>query len=195
MQHPGSEISTIVNLMCCAVNPEVQKQTILKYFTPNASFRHPICCVPSAPDSVHSILGIYQWYRILSPSIRLSVNRIVYDKVQGQIFLEVSQEFHIRFSPFRPAASRLITHLSLVQKDDLYYISSQEDFYHPEDFLSLLVPPLVPVVYLLLRTGTIFSNFNASALQLLLGLWRPASNLGRSTTTDGSSDGGSSKED
>ena len=108
----------------------------------------------------------------------------------------------------------LITHLSLVQKDDLYYISCQEDFYHPEvsnftpavepsgqqriaiqDFLSLLVPPLVPVVYLLLRTGTIFSNLNASALQLLLGLWMPASNRGRTTTTDGSSDGGSSKED
>ncbi len=65
---------------------------------------------------------------------------------------------------------RLLVHLTLRPSDDdpnLLVISRHEDFYHPEDFAALLVPPLIPLVRGLLRVGTLASNVNARVFSLL----------------------------
>ena len=50
---------------------------------------------------------------------------------------------------------------------NLHVIALQEDMYHPEDQTSLLVPPLVPVVRLLLKAGALGSNINTRLFNLL----------------------------
>lgn len=48
----------------------------LRYFMDYASFNHPICCVPSYPNSRQEILGVFQWYRIISPYLTIKVNSV-----------------------------------------------------------------------------------------------------------------------
>ena len=48
----------------------------LRYFMDYASFNHPICCVPSHPNSREEILGVFQWYRIISPYLTIKVNSV-----------------------------------------------------------------------------------------------------------------------
>jgi hypothetical protein len=64
--------------------PNEQEATLNTYFLPDAAFSHPFCRVPSFPkgtipfassvDSRWLLLGIYRWYRTLSPKIDLSVD-------------------------------------------------------------------------------------------------------------------------
>ncbi len=57
-----------------------------------------------------------------------------------------------------------MVHLVLRPSDDdhkLYQIALHEDFYHPEDIAALVIPPLVPIIRLLHKFGTIASNVNA----------------------------------
>lgn len=64
--------------------PDEQKATLNTYFTSDASFVHPFCWVPPFPkgtiplardiDSLWAILGIYRWYRILSPHIDIEID-------------------------------------------------------------------------------------------------------------------------
>jgi hypothetical protein len=63
-----------------------------------------------------------------------------------------------------------MVHLTLRPSDDdpnLLVISQHEDFYHPDDFMALLIPPMIPVVQILLRVGTVASNINARIFGLL----------------------------
>ncbi|KAK7039451.1 protein argonaute 1B [Favolaschia claudopus] len=146
MQNPSSEIVAVVSLLTAAAVPEVQKAAFYKYMTPDAGFRHPICSVTPGAGSRDQMLGIFQWYRIMSPNIDIKVNSVVHDTANNVILLDVVQRFHIRLSPFKPAPSRLLVRLTLRLENGLYRIAMQEDFYHPDDFMSLLVPPLAPLV-------------------------------------------------
>lgn len=56
--------------------PSVQRDTILKYFTNDAAFIHPFCRTGSFDGSRFLIQGIYRWYKIMSPRIKLSVNSV-----------------------------------------------------------------------------------------------------------------------
>lgn len=68
----------------CRGTPEEQEVTLNSFFLPNASFTHPFCRVPSfskgaiplagGVDSLWVILGIYRWYRTLSPHIDITVD-------------------------------------------------------------------------------------------------------------------------
>lgn len=54
----------------------------------------------------------------------------------------------------------------------LLQIAEHEDFYHPEDLLALLVPPLIPLVHLFHWFGTMISILCARFFQLTFGeLW------------------------
>ncbi|KAG7452038.1 uncharacterized protein BT62DRAFT_881857 [Guyanagaster necrorhizus] len=167
MEHPADEISSVVSLITTAVAPEIQQDGIQRYFTPDAGFRHPLCAVRPGPGSRERILGLYQWYRVMSPKIDLDVKSIVYDKPQGILILDVVQSFHIRLSPFKPAPSRLVVRLTLKEVDRLYYIAFQEDFYHPDDLMSLVVPPLAPLVRLALGAVGAMSNMCATVAHVL----------------------------
>ncbi|KZT64513.1 hypothetical protein DAEQUDRAFT_814920 [Daedalea quercina L-15889] len=113
-------------------------------------------------SSRETVLRVYQWYRVLSPRLRVQVKKVVYDEPRKEAYAEVVQRFHIRWNVFMPAAeSRLITHITLRELPyatpagkPLYVIAAQEDFYHPEDLLSFGAPLLVPFLTAALLLST-----------------------------------------
>ncbi|OBZ72901.1 hypothetical protein A0H81_06866 [Grifola frondosa] len=150
MDDPAGEIEKVAVLLMAAVNPEIQKAAVLKYYTPDVSFRHPFCTVPSAPNSREALLAILQWYRVLSPKLVVHMRSATFDRDTNDLYLDAEQDFHIRWSPFRAAPSRFLIHLKLRPTQEpsegttLYQIASQEDFYHPEDLAALLMPRSCP---------------------------------------------------
>lgn len=72
MENPEKEIEETV-LKLTRGSPRVQQQTLESYFTPNASFQHPVCAVNG---SRHNILMVYRWYKIMSPTIELKVDGV-----------------------------------------------------------------------------------------------------------------------
>ncbi|OCH91565.1 hypothetical protein OBBRIDRAFT_792163 [Obba rivulosa] len=179
MEDPASEIRSVIQLLTAAVNPSIQAAALERYFTPDASFRHPLAYVPSAPASRDSILAIYKWYRILSPHIKMDVSDVVYDDTHDhpQLFVKCEQVFHIRWSPLKPAPVPLTTHVMLravpATNDGptLYQIFAQEDFYHPDDFVAFVLPPARPVVRLALQGSGIACAILAKIFETL-GYWR-----------------------
>ncbi len=71
-------------------------------------FRHPLCAVYRAPHSRDAMLAILQWYRILSPVLSVHVNHVTYDAEKNSAYLDITQVFHIRWSPFKPAPARYV---------------------------------------------------------------------------------------
>ncbi|KAG8928834.1 hypothetical protein FRC02_006409 [Tulasnella sp. 418] len=106
MQNPKEEIADVVHKLTSTDSPNVQKDTLLKYFTSDASFNHPLCCVKSGDNSREAILGVYQWYRIMSPVIQIHVDKVVFDETGNVLHLDMVQTFHIFISLFRPAPAR-----------------------------------------------------------------------------------------
>ena len=51
----------------------------------------------------------HRWYRVMSPLLKIETRQVTYDEPKQQIFVEVVQEFHIRWSPFNPAPSRYVS--------------------------------------------------------------------------------------
>ncbi|KAJ6558192.1 hypothetical protein B0H19DRAFT_946469 [Mycena capillaripes] len=170
MQNPSNEVGAVVSLLTAAAAPDIQKLAFLKYLTPDAGFRHPLCNVVPGPGSRDRLLGIYQWYRIMSPRIDLTVKSVIHDPANNVLLLDVVQFFHLRFSPFAPAPSRLLVRLTLREEKGLHYIAFQEDFYHPDDFMSLLIPPLAPVIRTGLSVTATASDIYAKIGQFL-GFW------------------------
>ncbi|KAI0327482.1 hypothetical protein GY45DRAFT_1327600 [Cubamyces sp. BRFM 1775] len=177
MEDPAKEIVNVATMVTAAVNPEIQKATVLKYYAPDASFRHPLCAVRSAPNSRAAILSILQWYRVLSPVLSVRANSVTYDEEKNSVYLDVTQTFHIRWSPLSPAPARLLVHLTLRPEPSpedpsktIYLITSQEDFYHPDDLTALLMPPLVPLVRGALYAATLACKVNATVFGAL-GYW------------------------
>lgn len=75
MDNPVQEISGVVHKLTQG-SPSEQEQIIDTYFTPNASFTHPLCRTGSWEGSRNLIHAIYRWYKILSPEIELNVNSV-----------------------------------------------------------------------------------------------------------------------
>jgi hypothetical protein len=173
MENPVEEIAKVVEILAGAASPDTQAAAFERYFTPDASFSHPICRVSSSPQSRTYILGIYQWYRIMSPALEIHVNHVTYDRDLDMLILDATQKFKIRLNPFGAMPANLIVRLHLKRgTDGRYRIKQQEDFYHPDAFIAMLMPPLVPIVKLALGFGALSSNFNARIGQTL-GFWKP----------------------
>ncbi|EKM51096.1 uncharacterized protein PHACADRAFT_177788 [Phanerochaete carnosa HHB-10118-sp] len=175
MQDPQKEIPDVVNLITAAVNPEIQEAAVLRYYAPDAAFRHPLCRVWRRPGSRSAVIGILQWYRIMSPVLKIDVRSCMYNAEKHEAYIEVVQVFHIRYSPLAGYPSRLIVHLKLkpsVDDPSLLQIAEHEDFYHPDDLMALVIPPLIPVVCFLLWLGTVMSVIGARFFQATFGYWR-----------------------
>ncbi|KAI9066052.1 hypothetical protein FKP32DRAFT_1623201 [Trametes sanguinea] len=184
MENPAEETANVAVLVTAAVNPEIQKAAVLKYYAHDAAFRHPFCVVEPSPGSRAAILSILQWYRILSPLLSVRVTSVTYDEEKHSVFLDVTQTFHIRWSPLNPAPARqvpastmLLVHLTLRPEPSpedpsktIYVIAAHEDFYHPEDLTALLIPPFRPLVNTALRTATFVCKVNARLFGML-GYW------------------------
>lgn len=100
MEDPASEISGIIHNLCEAPSV-VQRKTIETYFLPDASFVHPFCYLPSSPTSRKRLLGIYQFYKILSPQVRIDIHEVTYhpspgsDPNRASMYVDMSQWFRI----------------------------------------------------------------------------------------------------
>ncbi|KAF8639317.1 hypothetical protein AX17_001597 [Amanita inopinata Kibby_2008] len=173
MQDPVREIKSVVEQLTAADSPDVQKAAVYKYYTPDAGFRHPLSQVDPGPLSRESILGIYQWYRIISPNVSIHLDNIVYDEPHSVLLLDVIQKFHLFFLPMDPAPSRLLVRLTLKEDNGMYLIAMQEDFFHPEDIAALVLPPMIPLVRFTLQAAGVASNILAKTSQVL-GYWRPS---------------------
>ncbi|KAI9463766.1 hypothetical protein F5148DRAFT_1210975 [Russula earlei] len=173
MQNPEVEIEGVVQLLTCAASPNIQQDAVRKYFASDASFRHPTLYVEPAPNSREGVLGIYQWYRITLSYIELSVDSITYDGKQSLLFLDTSQVVRVRFSPFSPARIRVLSRIAFREEGGLHYITSQEDFYHAEDIVAAMLPPLARFVSLMLRISGFWCGLSARVAQAVFGVWRP----------------------
>jgi hypothetical protein len=60
MNDPAKEIIDVVTLVTTAATPEIQRAAILRYFTEDAGFKHPICSVRPGHGSREKLLGIYR---------------------------------------------------------------------------------------------------------------------------------------
>ncbi|PIL34451.1 hypothetical protein GSI_03227 [Ganoderma sinense ZZ0214-1] len=188
MEHPEREIARVVHLLTTSTDPEVQKQAVEKYYAPDVQFRHPMC---EANDR-KSLLAIYQWYRIMSPSHTLDVGSVTYNRDKHEVFLDMTQTFHLRWSPLSPGPARLMTHLTLRPEKDkasdktLYLITRHEDFYQQADLAMLVAPPLAPLVHTALSVSTLACRALAFGFSNVLGYWRvPPAPLTGSGGTEG----------
>lgn len=69
------EIPGVIHLLTQSP-PSIQRETIETYFTRNASFTHPFCRTGSWASSRWLIEMVYRWYKIMSPSIDLTVQSV-----------------------------------------------------------------------------------------------------------------------
>ncbi|KAH9961938.1 hypothetical protein BC827DRAFT_247474 [Russula dissimulans] len=173
MEHPEEDIRKVLKLFTMAASPEIQQAAVQKYFTTDASFRHPIFSVSPATNSREGVLGIYQWYRITSAHLELSVNKITYDAGNSTLFLDTSLVSRMRFSPFPPARISVLTRIILQEEAGRHYIASLEDFIHPADLCAMMIPPFAKPVSLFLRFGGFMCGLYARIVQSLFDVWRP----------------------
>ncbi|VUC21989.1 unnamed protein product [Clonostachys rosea] len=187
MEHPVKEIEGVITSLTKGSPPE-QEEALYSYFLSNASFSHPFCYVPplakgSVPfapaiDSAWLILGIYRWYRTLSPNIDITIDSAVFDQRSGNLYVSMRQTFAVWFIPFYKAQVKLVSVLHLTQRTSWapeetvtrralaesrepaalagpgrerarYYISSQEDLYTINDCIRFLVPGVGPLLWCL----------------------------------------------
>lgn len=75
MDDPVNQITPIIHRLTMG-SPKQQQETIDTYFTENASFTHPFCRTGSFEGSRYMIHKIFEWYKIMSPKIELTVNSV-----------------------------------------------------------------------------------------------------------------------
>ncbi|KAL7959297.1 hypothetical protein V8C34DRAFT_280310 [Trichoderma compactum] len=186
MENPVQEIAAVINTLTKG-SPQQQQDTLNTYFLSNAAFIHPFCRVPSISkgsvplardlDSRWLILGIYRWYRTLSPKIELTVDSSVLDQRNNTLYVSIRQTFSIWFVPLHSSSVKLLSVLRLAQGSSSepgqlapkyqpdgrtssalagpgqerlrYYIASQEDLYQTNDFVAFVLPYLGPLLVFL----------------------------------------------
>jgi len=110
---------------------------------------------------------------------------LVWDPEHNYVFLDIVQWFRLFWLPIEPAPSRLCVRLTLRREEDgLYYIAKQEDFYHPDEFMALLLPLFVPLIRMALLITGLMSSLYASIAQFL-GFWQPVEVELAQTQTNG----------
>ncbi|KAH7886594.1 hypothetical protein F5I97DRAFT_1936263 [Phlebopus sp. FC_14] len=157
MENPKQEIPSIISTLTSTTSADELTSTISRYFTRDVKFIHPICLA----DSRAEVLGIYQWYRIMSPTTKSRVLSVIYDPDLDVLVVEIVQRFHARICPFAPSPARLNTRLTLKEIDGLHYIARQEDFYHSMDFAALIAPGFMFFAWFFLKAASFLSNLCA----------------------------------
>ncbi|MCJ1371885.1 hypothetical protein MMC20_003105 [Loxospora ochrophaea] len=142
MENPTAEISQVIHLLTQST-PSIQRATLERYFTPNASFTHPFCRTGSFNGSRWLIWCIYRWYKIMSPRIELTVDSVAYDPITLTLYVSLHQLFRVWFVPFVSAPVSLTTVLRLVPTSSeppydktTYRIQSQNDLYQVNEFVK-----------------------------------------------------------
>ena len=87
-----------------------------RYYVRDVSYRHPFFAVPRSANSRPALVGLFQWFRIVSPKYHVEVEQVTYDQDKDELFLVVVTTFRPRLSIFRAAPSRCVSfpHLRLL---------------------------------------------------------------------------------
>jgi len=143
MQDPAKELEEVITMVIAGPTPEVQKATLEKYYEDDAQYRHIWYAVSPKPNSRDSILGVLQWLRVMSPKLKLNVQSVTYNPETREGYLNILQEFPIRWSPLKAKPAKLLIQVTLTPQDPsgLYKIKSHEEFYHPDEETRILYPP------------------------------------------------------
>ncbi|TFK70991.1 hypothetical protein BDN72DRAFT_765690 [Pluteus cervinus] len=131
MENPSKEIADVVHQICTSLSPDVQKETIERCFTHDAAFDHPLVSVPGGPGSRERLLGVYQWYRVLSPNTKVEVKHTTWDEANKLLWLDVCQTFSPRISPLPGFPADMVVRLSMRKEGNLWCIEHQQDFFEP----------------------------------------------------------------
>jgi len=167
------EIPYIIAHLTTSPSLADQTATIIRYFTPDAGFRHPLCAVDPGIGSRTKVIGVYRWARIMGIYTDVSVSSVVLSETTLAAYCDITLYYHVRFSPFAPRPSHLMAILHLrKQEDGFYYICAQEDFYQLDDAVGLGIPPLAPVVHFFLSLVSYFCMFGALIVGSLHVLWK-----------------------
>ncbi|KIJ47847.1 hypothetical protein M422DRAFT_28647 [Sphaerobolus stellatus SS14] len=172
MQDPEREIGNIVLQLTTSTDADKQQAAIDRYFTHDASLDHPVVKVNPSIDSRQSILHIFVFYRFGSSRSKLQVLDVVYNPDSMKIFVNISHEMSQFFNPFAPTHGNMLVQLDLVKRNKLYYIKVQNDYYMPEELVSLNFPFFVPILnFVKQRVNVILLTLAVSVLQTW-GFWR-----------------------
>jgi hypothetical protein len=106
MQNPQQEIPHVIRTLANPASPVVQASAVEKYMTEDVGFRHPLFRVVSGPNSRKRVLGIYRWYKTISPRVEVKVGNVYWDKARNVVLVEVEQKMWLRFCYFEPIAGR-----------------------------------------------------------------------------------------
>ncbi|KAL9021153.1 MAG: hypothetical protein Q9185_001692 [Variospora sp. 1 TL-2023] len=118
MEDPVADISRVIRLLTQS-QPSIQRATVEKYFTPSASFTHPLCRTGSYEGSRWLIWCIYRWYKIMSPRIEISIDGVAYDEKNRTLYVDIHQVFRIWVIPFYNVPVSLTTVLKLIRDPPL----------------------------------------------------------------------------
>ncbi|KZM26189.1 uncharacterized protein EKO05_0000440 [Ascochyta rabiei] len=165
MENPVKEIAGVIHLLTQSP-PSTQRQTIETYFTPNASFTHPFCRTGKWPNSRWLIAAIYRWYKIMSPSIDITVQSVAFDESNSILYVSIFQIFRIWLIPFYYAPVFLTSVIKLEYNDDdeKYYIKSQDDLYAVDQWIRFIAPGGWILVHLWQFWATFFCVIGATVL-------------------------------
>ncbi|KAJ4383258.1 hypothetical protein N0V86_001303 [Didymella sp. IMI 355093] len=149
MENPVEEIADVIHLLTQSP-PSTQRRTIERYFTPNASFTHPFCRTGKWPNSRLLVGLIYRWYKIMSPSIDITVQSVAFDESNLILYVSIFQIFRIWLIPFYYAPVYLTSVIKLERNEDdgKYYIESQDDLYAIDQWIRFIAPGGWILVYL-----------------------------------------------
>ncbi|MCJ1246677.1 hypothetical protein MMC30_003886 [Trapelia coarctata] len=165
MENPAAEIPHIIRSLV-QTPPSIQRATIERYFTPDASFTHPFCRTGSFNGSRWLIWCIYRWYKIMSPRIEIEIDSVAFDPPTLTLYVSMHQILRIWFIPGYSAPVKLVTVLKLIPSSSTsttkypsatppssasnttstqrpkttYLIQSQNDLYQVNEFITFWSP-------------------------------------------------------
>ncbi|MCJ1461732.1 hypothetical protein MMC07_000331 [Pseudocyphellaria aurata] len=151
MEDPVAEIPHVIHTLCQAA-PSKQRAALEKYFTPSASFTHPICRTGSFNGSRWLIWCIYRWYKVMSPRIEMGVDSVAFDQKNLILYVSCHQFFRIWALPIFSARASLVTVLHLVPDRPehfgrtreptpvKYLIKAQNDLYQASEIARYVSP-------------------------------------------------------
>ncbi|KAF7896618.1 uncharacterized protein EAF01_009021 [Botrytis porri] len=176
MDDPKSQIAPLIHTLCSGA-PSAQQQALEAYFTPDASFSHPLCSVPSFSSVGLPVVGevnsrwvlgcVYKWYKVLSPRVVVGVDGVEYNPETQTLFLQLHQQFHLFFVPFFYPTVYLTTILYLARakdsSEDKYLVKHQEDLYQSAELVKFFWPGGTQIISFWRWIATLFCILGAMA--------------------------------
>ncbi|BFZ65328.1 hypothetical protein YB2330_006494 [Saitoella coloradoensis] len=181
MENPVKEIGSIVHALTTTSSPDEQRETVRRYFTADAAFDHPYVLIEHGQNSRDYIEKIYQWYKVMSPEIKLTVHGVAWDERNHKLYIDAEQVFTHFFLPHIHCTVRLTSKITLrptlSPSGTRYYISAQEDFYQDHDAVAFL--PFYGQLFLkwMLLAGKRVAGYGCwygAWVGSLVGWWRPS---------------------